>query len=197
MSLGEGMYSRGMKSLFEKVIISERFAIKILSSHLKLPLKKFYHVTEIDNQSPVDFICLGQTYDVKFSNLCIVSHRKIVPIWDFDLRGKTDYCDWFVLIGMEDDNPISIYLVPAHVAPTRHLRISAAGKSKWTEYKIWGLDVPINPIVSPKIVRKAKQIKRKLTKTQWQLMIKNMLGAGEDIESLTDGDVRKYANMDE
>lgn len=121
-------------------IVSEIFAINVLANHFKVDKKKFRHLTLNDDQSRVDFLLEGSAYDVKFSNPTTNDggHRGL--IWDFAIRGKYDYCDWFVLIGMVKQRPQVVYLVPAKNAPRHHIRISLTGESKWDKYKIWEKD---------------------------------------------------------
>jgi hypothetical protein len=126
-----------MRDLFVDTLVSEKFAIKILARYFRVRPEDITHVTSFDSDNPIDIIFRNVRYDVKFSNPTIIDRDTKDKIWDFDIRGKKDYCDYLILIGMLNYRPMKLFLVPAKGAPLRHIRVSITGKSKWHDYTIW------------------------------------------------------------
>ncbi len=127
-----------MRDLFLDTLVSEKFAIKVLRDRYHIPSGDIEHITAEDADNPIDLRYRGLTFDVKFSNPQLTSQDKTQKAWDFDIRGKHDYCDYFLLVGMINYRPKSVFLVSAAGAPRHHIRVSIQGHSKWHEYKIWG-----------------------------------------------------------
>lgn len=129
-----------MRNLTNETILMEKFVIEILKQ--KNP-KNIEHLNLKDKTSNVDIIIDGKKFDVKYANPTIISKKKRVPIWDFDLRKgehknkfHTDL-DYFICVGLKYNTPKKIMMIPFIDAPKSHLRVSAFGKSKWHKYTIW------------------------------------------------------------
>jgi hypothetical protein len=131
-----------LKRLRGEVLASERFAINVLSDFVGVDPRYIKHMSATDETYPIDLQLHNLTFDVKYSSPTFDSKNKTLPLWDFDIRNKIDYCDYFILIGMENERPSAVFAVPGHVAPVRHLRISISGRSKWHAYKVWGKQFP-------------------------------------------------------
>jgi hypothetical protein len=72
-----------------------------------------------------------------------------MPVWDFDLRvsswengkskkgGLPKIIDTFyLLLGLENNEPSKLFLMPAMDIKTTHIRIPVSGKSKYYKYVI-------------------------------------------------------------
>lgn len=121
---------------FTKTVKSEIRACEIIADFLKVPVEKIEHETLKNGCSPYDLKFHDLTVDVKYSK---PTQNKNNLIWDFDLRGKTDYCTHLCLMGMDRDGEfINVFLVPTkEITNKRHIRINPLGKSKWYLYLIW------------------------------------------------------------
>ena len=121
----------------------EDYARHKLAEYWGVKPKAIEHVSKKNNQSTYDLLFGRLRLDVKFSSPVVVARGK-KPVWDFSLRkrvggnrvGQKGESDAFVLVGMKNGIPLSIYLVPSAESPTNHIRISITGVSKYKKYKI-------------------------------------------------------------
>lgn len=125
------------QDLFIKTFVSERFAINILSDYHRINKKNIRHLTAEKGNSKIDLMLNNKTYDVKYSNPTLTNSSRTTLVWDFDIRGKKDYCDFLLLIGMIKGRPLKVFLVPGLNIPAHHVRISINGESKYHKYLIW------------------------------------------------------------
>lgn len=120
-----------------------------LAEHLHTNPTKVEHISIDSPQQSFDLRLNGNTYSIKFCNPVTISRNRQKLFWDFDLRknfwrdGKTqksskdtDPSDFYILVGMIDNTPKKIHLIPADKTPTAHVRIVVDGKSKYKEYEI-------------------------------------------------------------
>lgn len=91
----------------------------------------------------------GVTFEVKVCNPSIVGKFMGTPTWDFDVRmnvskkGKKNRvlreahrCDYYILMGLIDDAPEQIFIIPSYKVPKSHVRISISRRSKYHKYVI-------------------------------------------------------------
>lgn len=120
----------------------EQFGISILEKH---GYKDLVHVSKDKPQADFDIgnVAMDLRVDVKYAFPTMVSSKKRVRLWDFDLRKggrkkpRITELDYYLCIGIVRNKPIRAFLVPWSEAPKCHLRISIYGKSKWNQYIIW------------------------------------------------------------
>lgn len=130
-----------MRNLTNETILVEKFVIEILKNK---NYKEIKHVNEKDNQAPIDIIADGEKIDVKFAHPTMISRKKRLPLWDFDLRkgDRKNYLhtdlDFFICVGFHHNNPKKIFLIPfKKISGYKHLRISLFGHSKWNKFLFW------------------------------------------------------------
>jgi hypothetical protein len=126
-----------MKSYLEQTFISEFFAIELIKKLMNTPTLSANHHTVSNTNSPIDFSLADITFDVKCASPTLVSATKKQKVWDFDLKHLKQYCDYIILIGLIDDTPQRVFLIPSNDLSLRHIRISIVGQSKWHAYGIW------------------------------------------------------------
>lgn len=130
----------------------QNFLTQKLKLHLRLKEepKGFTDVLNTVTEKPIQTMIIdGKRFDVKLSNPIKMSSDTRKKIWDFDLRrdfwkeGKMKKeslenppCDYYILVGLEDDVPKKVFLLPSSSAPTSHVRISIEGLSKYYKYAI-------------------------------------------------------------
>ncbi len=141
-----------MKDWRQETYESELFAKSVVAEHVGMDESAIQHVSADNLQSPFDFQIHGLKFDVKFSSPTHCDSTDKTFVWDFDIRYKTNYCDYLILIGMEDNAPRAVFAVPFEISPHRHLRVSVHGFSKWHKYQIWGkkFKQPEPKVVIPK-----------------------------------------------
>ena len=122
---------------FGETYKAEVFAIKILSEFLNVNEKEFEHLFLKNKIAPFDIKFNNLKYDVKFANPTLSDSKKSIKSWTFDIRHKQNYCNFLVLIGMDENLPMKLFLIPAINIPKKHLRVSINGKSKWHRFQIW------------------------------------------------------------
>lgn len=142
--LFQGVYNRGMNGTDFRIFY-EQYAIYRLAEYLKIEPKLIKHLSKENVISPHDLEYNHLKFDVKYSHPVLTSRKKKAMYWDFNMRKQSNgnrrghdgtYCDFFVLIGMKNGIPQSVYLVPMSSAPTNHIRISVKGESKYSKYLI-------------------------------------------------------------
>lgn len=120
-----------------------------LAYHLKCEPRD---ITVRSMQKPTahfDLVYQGETYAIKLSNPVIIAKNDAIRWWDFDVRANSyqdkknkrlkregNICDYYLLIGMENNIPQKMFVIPAEKTPTSHVRISVKGKSKYSQYEI-------------------------------------------------------------
>jgi len=121
----------------------EKYAIYRLAEHLKIAPILIKHLTAEKNSSRSDAEYENFKYDIKFAVPTLPNKEKKIAIWDFDLHKKLNGkrvgqfgSDFFICVGMLKGIPEKTFLIPAKVAPSRHLRISIKGFSKYHRYEI-------------------------------------------------------------
>lgn len=129
-----------MRSFVNETLIAEKFVIQKLSKYFNRPEEDFDHLSEKNFTSVTDIQLDDKKFDVKFSNPVLINKDKTKRIWDFDMRGKSNYCDFLVLVGIRHNRPDKIFLMKADGAPIHHIRVSITGESKYNEYLIWSID---------------------------------------------------------
>jgi hypothetical protein len=100
-------------------------------------------------KSPYDLVFARKRYQIKMANPSLSSKKKLYKIWDFDVRKNETYdnrnhkkarieidCDYFILVGMEEDIIQKMFLLPVSESPSSHIRISIEGYSKYQKYEI-------------------------------------------------------------
>lgn len=125
------------KNHFEKTIYFEEFCLKKLAKHLRISEIEVYHKTKDKGDASYDLENGNIKYDVKYSNLSRVRKDEDYFVWDFDIRYKTEYCDYLLLLGLENNEPKKLFLVPLEDAPSRRIRIKPSKSYKWEYYLIW------------------------------------------------------------
>jgi len=127
------MNGHGIRLAFEK------YGKTALAHHLGVKESMIEHLTENDPISKVDLKFGNITFDIKYASPTLTSRQKKQGLWDFDLRkkGQDKYCDFYLLIGIQNGIPRQVFLVAFDKAPTRHIRISVQGISKYQEYRIF------------------------------------------------------------
>jgi hypothetical protein len=122
----------------------EDYARYKLAEYWKVRPDNIKHLSKEDPRSNYDLLFGRLKIDVKFSSPVVVSKHKN-PVWDFSLRkcrqgkrrGQHLECDCFVLVGMKNGLPKSVYLIPSAESPTNHIRVSLNSSSKYEKYKIF------------------------------------------------------------
>lgn len=114
----------------------EKYAIDCLARYLKVNAEKIKHLTKENPISSYDLDFFGIRFDVKYANPTLTNKQKKTPLWDFDLREKNKNCDFYLCIGMKNGIPKSVFLIPSDSSPSRHIRISVDGKTKYKKYEI-------------------------------------------------------------
>jgi len=122
----------------------EDYARCKLAEHLGVDVDKIIHLNKINAVSPYDLQHKETKFDVKFSSPCVVVKNRSA-IWDFSLRkrhsgkrcGQKQECDFFLLVGMKNAIPQSIYLISSDCCPTNHIRIPLTKNSKYEKYLIF------------------------------------------------------------
>lgn len=124
-------------------IFYENYARCKLAEYWDISPAKILHISKENPISDYDLLFGRLRIDVKLSSPVVVVKGK-TAVWDFSLRkcnggkrvGQNRECDCFVLIGMKNSIPKSIYLIPSAESPTNHIRIPLTGMSKYEKYKI-------------------------------------------------------------
>jgi hypothetical protein len=126
------------------ILFYEDYARHKLAEYWDVKPKNIRHLSKENPMSDFDLLFGRLKIDVKCSSPVIISKGK-KPIWDFSLRksrlgkrvGQKYESDCFVLIGIKNGIPKSIYLIPSAESPTNHIRISLNGNSKYEKYKLF------------------------------------------------------------
>lgn len=127
-----------MRIILDETLLAESFVITKLALYFhENNIENFIHESKIKPSYPYDISYFGKRFDVKFSNPVIVNRTRHQRVWDFDIRGKSDYCDYFVLLGVRHNRPDTLFLINAKNAPKHHIRISIVGKTKYNANVIW------------------------------------------------------------
>jgi hypothetical protein len=126
-----------MRDLVNEALRTEQFVCSILEKYFKVTWDDVEHVSYINPKCVYDIRINDLTFDVKHSSPTLISNKKKAKTWNFDLRKKTDYCNYVVLVGLIYNRFDKIFLIPINKTPKRWIRISICGLSKWYEYKIW------------------------------------------------------------
>lgn len=122
----------------------EEFCRQKLSSHLNVLHSLITHASKNNGNSPFDLEAFGMRYDVKTSSPTIEAN-KTLPVWVFDLRksknnkriaNQEKHCDYYILLGLYQAIPKSVFLLPYENAPSSRIRVSIFGVSKYNQYKI-------------------------------------------------------------
>jgi len=80
----------------------------------------------------------AKKYEIIFAKRTLINKVTKQKIWDFDLKRIKGDCDYLLLIGISRFvHPEKAFLIPAKNLPTRHIRISIKGVSKWHKFMIW------------------------------------------------------------
>lgn len=116
---------------------SEFFAIELIKKLINSPTIGVTHHTISNTNSPVDFSISDIIFDVKCAKPSLINATRKQKVWDFDLKHLKQYCDYIILIGLQNDMPEKVFLVPSKDLAMRHIRISILGNSKWHEYEVW------------------------------------------------------------
>lgn len=107
-------------------------------------------VRPMDNlRANFDLVYKGKKYVIKMSNPIFLAKSEHVRFWDFDVRSgyytngrnkriarDQNLCDFYLLIGMENNVPQEMFLLPVDKVPLSHVRISVDGESKYKQYAI-------------------------------------------------------------
>lgn len=125
-----------MRYFTEEAHRVEQFSKQVLANYLGVKESEIEHVSDKDPQNIIDLRYKDQTYDVKHSAPVMISKTKTKKVWDFDLRGKQNYCNFLILVGLLHNRYSKVYLVPGNISPKHHIRISIYGISKWQKYEI-------------------------------------------------------------
>lgn len=126
------------------------FAKEKLANHLAISPEDISPFIKPDvRHVDADLLHDGKVYDIKTSNPVFTQKEKKAPVWDFDLRGSawkdgrnhkikksSPTCDFYILIGMIENNPERIFLLPSSPAPSSHIRIALKGESKYNQFLI-------------------------------------------------------------
>ena len=132
------------------IIFYEEYAKFRLAQYWGISPDVITHLSKINASSDYDLLFGEIKIDVKTSSPVVVKKNR-TPIWDFSLRkvknrkrkGQNNECDYFLLVGMKNGIPNSVYLVPSVEAPTNHIRIPLTKTSKYEKYKM--TDKATNP----------------------------------------------------
>lgn len=122
----------------------EDYARHKLAEHWNVPVDKIIHLSKENATSDYDLLFGKLKIDVKFSNPVVVI-KNHTAVWDFSLRkvhnnkrsGQNKECDCFILVGMKNGIPKSIYLISSHESPSCHIRIPLTCNSKYEKYKLF------------------------------------------------------------
>lgn len=131
------------------LIFLHDFILLKLAYHLKVEPKEII-VSKMDGLvSNFDLSCRDKKYVIKMSNPVYFDKDRKVEFWDFDVRLNNwedkknkrvsrsfDECDYYLLIGMIDSIPRTMFLLPSKDTPKAHVRVSIKGKSKYRKYVI-------------------------------------------------------------
>lgn len=119
---------------FYRLIQLEDFVKNILENHFNKPVE---HFTLTKPSHPFDLLMDDKRIDVKYSNAIRLRRNENYLFWDFDIRGKNDYCEYFAFLAMIDTVPKKLLFIPCKDVPRHHIRIPVSGSSKWNDFIIW------------------------------------------------------------
>jgi hypothetical protein len=116
----------------------EPFVVEHLTKHFDIPESYLMSNRFVPGVDTGDIYYGALNIFVKTSNPVIINKEKKEAIWDFDfrnikLRGEHDH---YLLLGLKDNEPDRLFLIPPWVQIPSHIRISITGSSIYEQYEI-------------------------------------------------------------
>jgi hypothetical protein len=125
----------------------KNFAKKYLQKHLESGLGMIVPEPTLEDFGLIKW--QDSFYEVRVSSPVPYAKDNRSTVWDFDLRGNKwvngrnvkiertqTLCNFYLLIGLRENKPFKIFLLPAEKAPPSHVRITLTGRSKYYQYEI-------------------------------------------------------------
>lgn len=130
--------------VFLRDFIIAKLAYHLQTNPVNIKVRSFDNIV-----SEYDLSFNGKTYVIRLSNDVYFDKKRDLKVWDFDVREnswkerknkrvsrKIDSCDYYILVGMVNNIPKEMFVIPLEKTPKSHVRISVSGRSKYRKYAV-------------------------------------------------------------